>query len=264
MKELTEEEKANYLEWSEGNTYLYKLLCTCGKNGITTFASCGGHKRRYPLPYVGMIINDDSLPFIKSVLGKIQNTQNIIISSGVRRNSSAVLFDDDELRALTFHAYNFNCCELFYKILMGIECKDSKITLNPKMNRFYDNLKILNETSRDELQKYVNSQLLVGGTISSNTQEFIDYENSKKLIRNNKFMRFFRKFLPSQKTNVLKYEELRQKYDFLQRVYVEDRSTKMEQFRVENLDTQGIQSNYRQKVKDAESIEISKKVETGR
>ena len=26
MKELTEEEKKNFLEWSEGNKYLYELL----------------------------------------------------------------------------------------------------------------------------------------------------------------------------------------------------------------------------------------------
>ena len=44
MKELTEEEKKNFLEWSEGNKYLYELLCSCWENGIMTYASCGGHE----------------------------------------------------------------------------------------------------------------------------------------------------------------------------------------------------------------------------
>lgn len=46
MKELTEEEKKNFLEWSEGNRYLYELLCSCWENGIMTYASCGDMKRK--------------------------------------------------------------------------------------------------------------------------------------------------------------------------------------------------------------------------
>ena len=60
----------NFLEWSEGNRYLYELLCSCWENGITTFASCGGHEQKNGSPYLGMIINDNSLPFIKNILAQ--------------------------------------------------------------------------------------------------------------------------------------------------------------------------------------------------
>ena len=86
MKELTEEEKKNFLEWAEGNKYLYELLCSCWENGITTFASCGGHENGNDCPYLGVIINNNSLPFIKSMLGQIQDMQNIEVSSDARGN----------------------------------------------------------------------------------------------------------------------------------------------------------------------------------
>ena len=68
MKILTEEDKKNFLEWSEGNKYLYELLCTCWENEITTFASCGGHENGNDFPYIGIIVNDKSIPYIKSIL----------------------------------------------------------------------------------------------------------------------------------------------------------------------------------------------------
>jgi len=237
MKILKEKEKQNYLEWSEGNKYLYELLCICGENEITTFASCGGHEKRKNNAYLGLIINANSLPFIKSMLDQTQDMQNISITSDVRHSGNGELFNDEKLRALIFCAYNFNCCELFYKMKKGIESKDDKIALKPKMKRFYDSIEKLNETSRDELQEYVNNQIVVSSTISTKTQELEDYENSKKLVRNSsRIIRFFRKLLPFKKFNERKYEELKQKYDFLQRNYTEGQSRKIDQYKINAVD----------------------------
>lgn len=194
MKELTEEEKKNFLEWSEGNKYLYELLCSCWENGIMTYASCGGHEEENNSPYLGVIINNNSLPFIKSMLGQIQDMENIVVSSGVRGNGQ--LLADEELRGLAFYAHNYNCCELFYKMRKGIETKERETMLSPKASRFYDLLTRLNASSREELQADVNDNIVVGSTFSTKTQDFIDFENSKKMVRNSKLIRFFRKLLP--------------------------------------------------------------------
>lgn len=250
MKKLTAEEKKNFLEWSEGNRYLYELLCSCWENGITTFASCGGHEQKNGSPYLGMIINDNSLPFIKNILAQIQDMTNIVISSGVRIRDKQ-LCPDEELRGLAFYAYNYNCCELFYKMRTGIEAKEHKANLSPKANRFYNMIKSLSATSREELQAEVNDNIVVGSTFSTKTQEFIDFQNSNKMAKNSKLARFFRRLLPFKKSDTTKYEKLQQKYGFLQRTYSGERSTKMEQYRVK-LDNQ---SDDRKKEKDITSAE---------
>lgn len=190
MKELTEEEKQSYLEWSEGNKYLYELLCTCGENEISTFASCGGHEKGNNKPYLGIVINNNSMLFIKSILAEVQSLQDIIISVDVRHSGDGQLLDDEELRGLIFYAQKFNCCELFYKMKKGIECKDKKITLKPKANRFYEAVKRLKETSREELQEDIDDQVVVGNTFSTKTQELIEYESSNQLVKNSKILRF--------------------------------------------------------------------------
>lgn len=243
MKELTEEEKKNFLEWSEGNKYLYELLCSCWENGIMTHASCGGHENGNNSPYLGIIINNNSLPFIKNMLGQIQNMENIVVSSGARGRGNGQLLADEELRGLAFYAHNYNCCELFYKMRKGIETKERETTLSSKASRFYDLLTRLNATSREELQADVNDNIVVGSTFSTKTQDFIDFENSKKL-------------------DTTRYENLQQKYGFLQREYSGERITKMEQYRVENLDNQEEQSIYKKKIRDIEPIETGGSIVT--
>lgn len=262
MKELTEEEKKNFLEWSEGNKYLYELLCSCWENGIMTHASCGGHENGNNSPYLGIIINNNSLPFIKNMLGQIQNMENIVVSSGVRGRGNGQLLADEELRGLAFYAHNYNCCELFYKMRKGIETKERETTLSSKASRFYDLLTRLNATSREELQADVNDNIVVDSTFSTKTQDFIDFENSKKMVRNSKLIRLFRKLLPFKKLDTTRYENLQQKYGFLQREYSGERITKMEQYRVENLDNQEEQSIYKKKIRDIEPIETGGSIVT--
>lgn len=233
-KKLTEEVKKNFLKWSEGNKYLYELLCKCWENKIRTFASCGGHEEENNRPYIGIIIDNNSLPIIKSILAQVQDMQNIAITSDARHLGNGKLLSDEELRGLVFYAHNYNCCELFYKMKKGIETKERDIALSPKVSRFYELLKELNATSREELQASINDNVIVGSAFSTPTQDFIDFENSKKMVRNSKIIRFFRKLLPFKKLNTTRYENLQQKYGFLQREYAEERITKMEQYRIEN------------------------------
>lgn len=234
MKILTEEERKNFLAWSEGNKYLYELLCACWENEIRTFASCGGHEEEKNRPYLGMIIDNDSLPVIKNILAYVQDMQNIAITSGARHVGNGKILSDEEVRGLVFYAHNYNCCELFYKMKKGIETKESEIALSPKASRFYELLKGLNATSREELQASVNDNVIVGSTFSTPTQDFFDFENSKKMVRNSKLIRFLRKMLPFKKANKTQYEQLQQKYGFLQREYSGERTSQMEQYRIDN------------------------------
>lgn len=228
MKELTEEEKKNFLEWSEGNKYLYELLCACWKNEIPTHASCGGHEEGVGEPYLSIIINDNSIPFIESILGQIQDMQNIEVFTNVRHSGNGQLYDDEVLRSIKFSAQKYNCCEMFYKMKKGIECKTKKEKLTSKVEKFLDRVKKLKETSIEELQEDVNNNIGIGSTFSTKTQEFIDYENGKKMVRNSKLIRFFRKLLPFKKVDNTQYEQLQQKYGFLQREYSGERTTRIE------------------------------------
>ena len=239
MRNLTDEEKKNFMEWSEGNKYLYELLCACWKNEIPTHASCGGHEEGEGKPYLSIIINENSFPFFERILEQIQDMQNIVVTASVRNSGNGQLYDDNNLRCITFYAQKHNCYEMFYKMKKGIESKGKREKLNSKAKEFLSRVKILKETSREELQEDINNNIVVSSTFSTKTQEFIEYENSKKLTKNSKFIRFFRKLLPFSKTNLRRYDELQQKYGFLQREYIEydiEKSTGLEQYRVENLD----------------------------
>ncbi len=94
--------------------------------------------------------------------------------------------------------------------------------LSPKANRFFEHVKRLNETSREELEAAVNDKMIVGSTFFTQTQEFEDFKDGKKMIRNSKIGRFFRRLLPFRKTDTSRYDELQRKYGFLQREYEEE------------------------------------------
>ena len=37
--------------------------------------------------------------------------------------------EDEQLRSVSFFASNYNCCEMFYKMKKGIECKENEVEL---------------------------------------------------------------------------------------------------------------------------------------
>ena len=46
--------------------------------------------------------------------------------------------EDEQLRSVSFFASNYNCCEMFYKMKKGIECKENEVELNTKASRLYE------------------------------------------------------------------------------------------------------------------------------
>lgn len=143
MIRLTEEEIKNFQEWSEGNKYLFELLCNCRKNGIKTFASCGGHEvtlntpyeeEDYSVfPYIGINIDENSLPYIKQIIERLKNMQNIIMDAGFL----------EENGVFTITGHHSNCCEMFSRINMAI-INGMEIDSTSKMNalkKIYYNVK---------------------------------------------------------------------------------------------------------------------------
>ena len=143
--------------------------------------------------------------------------------------------EDEQLRSVSFFASNYNCCEMFYKMKKGIECKENEVELNTKASRLYESLKTLNKLSREEIQKSVDDGINVGTSYITKTQEYSEYEKSRMMIkvRDSKVMSFFRKLLPFNKDKERKYDELNEKYGFLQKEY-EDKGEKMKQYKADN------------------------------
>ena len=243
MNELTEEDMTNFKSWSEGNKYLFELLCSCKQNGIKTFASCGGHENGKNNPYLGIIIDNNSMPFIKSMLAQVQDMENITVNSGARHSGDGQLYKDEELKSLTFYSQKHNCCELFYKMKKGIENKDNEVELNAKASGFYSKIKKLNEMSRESLQECIDKKMSVSSALSTKTSEFIKYESSNMLVKSSAIRRFLSKILPFRRHKFTEYEDLQDKYDHLQKGYYEDKGSKMEQYRVDvsNLKTENKQ-----------------------
>ena len=252
MSILTDQQKKDFLTWSEGNSFLYKLLCACGENDIPTFASCGGHEETNSHPYLGVIINNKTLPFIESILAKIQDMPDISVSINVRHSGSGQLYDDDVVRGISFIAQKSNCCEMFFKMKKGIEDVKKEKSLNTKAIDFFNKVKKLNETSRDVLQQETNNNVSMNSIFSTRSNALIEYEESLLLTRNkSKVLKLLRRILPIRSKKIERFEELQKKYGFLQREYKE--SVRLEKYRVDDLSQS--EPSYKQeghKIKDIE------------
>lgn len=215
--ELSDIDIKNFTEWAEGNKYLFELLCNCKKNGIKTFASCGGHKDSEfepedfgPAcsdPYIGLFIDSNSLPFIKKMISKLKDMQDIEINCGI-------INSDTDFRAISFHANNTNCCELFYKINSAItNKKESNKNISSRGNIFkqmyrdikarmlYRGVKKVYSSSKERLESSGFESVF-----NTKTKDFYKYEKDKHeaLI---------------EQMEIPGFEELHKKYGYLQREY---------------------------------------------
>lgn len=191
MKILTTEEKEILKEYSEGNEYLYDALCTCWENEIETYACCEGHPLE--MPYLGIILNKKNLPYIKNIVGILQDVKDISISSGIRgrESESSGIPPDEECRSLLIYGSGSNRCEMFYKIKQAIL---SSLTFNQKKikesraKQFIQNLEGLVAMSYDEIMQNISDGVGIGTTFSNNSEELIEYyfsiNNSINKIRN--------------------------------------------------------------------------------
>lgn len=219
MKEkLANEEIENYIKWSEGNKYLYNLLYTCGKNEITTLASCGGHPHRYWVPYIEIKVDENSKSKIKNILAELQNMENIKIEYSIGK-------DEDKLQ---LYGEPYNCCELFYRINKAIQSKDNANLTNQKLKEFYEQTGKLDEFKGLQNEK---SSVTVC-EYDSQTKEYKEFLLNQKPTLNNTLARILAKLNPFKKRNSEQNRRLQEKYGVLQTEYnpEEKNSTKKVKF----------------------------------
>lgn len=167
MNKLTDEDIKNFQKWSEGNKYLYELLCSCKKNGINTFASCGGHEISEILdtstevglfPYIGINIDSNSLHFIKRIIFELKDISDIRMSAGFAKLA--------DFRSFSITASRTNCCEIFYRISSAINnCTEKGIEYDTtknkqtesyiKANQLYRSVEKICKSSREEIQRII-------------------------------------------------------------------------------------------------------------
>lgn len=136
-----------------------------------------------------------------------------------------------------------------------IKCK-KEIELSPKASAFYENVRRFNLTSRDEIQQMIKDNIVEGTTFSTTTQDYLEFQKSKSPIKSNKIIRFIKKFLPFTKSSSQNYDLLQKKYGFLQREYHEEKSSKMDQYRIENFNSQENLYKDIRKISEIDAIEV--------
>lgn len=217
MPELSNDDINNFQEWSEGNNYLFELLCNCKKNGIITFASCGGHEvtlnsfyeqEDVPIfPYLGIVIDEKSLPFIKEIISELKDMKNIQIDCGF-------INDDEHFRAFTIRGHHSNCCEMFHRINCAvIDSPEHSINSHSKIS-------IIEQLFRNAQarQLYKTAKKVLSGSREELAKKKISY-------RFNTYTREFSKFVRSEgngfgnRDRITGFDELYKKYGHLEREY---------------------------------------------
>ena len=157
----------NFKKWSEGNEYLYKLLKSCYNNGIVTTASCGGHSDRQAVPFISIVIDEKSLPYIKNIIEEIVGIDNSWIAYHIQLPFEKEDWNKNNIsKSIQMYGTNSNCCELFYRINKAIESKSRSgmSGLDQSVQVFIENLNELCSMPSDELYNLIieNNGKIVG------------------------------------------------------------------------------------------------------
>lgn len=175
MGKISDEFNVKLKEWSEGNEYLYSLLYIAWQHGIRTNACCGGHEdRKENCVYISFIVDDEKLPYFESMIGAMEKTPNVSVSSAYR--------DVDYINEEDRVVFNVKCdmhnrMDTFYGLANAILHKYGIET--PKGERLFKNLESLMHGDREELHKTLNEGVVVGYTFSTATPEYDSYINEK-------------------------------------------------------------------------------------
>lgn len=219
MFELSDEDIKNYKEWSEGNKYLFDLFCSCKKNGITTFASCGGHnliecseENIDSIPYIGINIDSNTLPFIKDIISELKDMSNIQMEAGFAKFANG--------RSFTITATPLNCCEVFYRINSAINRTEKVLGSDSNKNilksiyrtikakQLYNSAKKICNYSEEEIQKIITNKS-TEYKFDTFTKDFVEYHTHSSTIRS----------LLDESNIDPHYEKLYNKYGHLQKEY---------------------------------------------
>lgn len=174
---LNYKQEENFKKWSEGNDYLYKLFKSCYNNGILTAASCGGHSDRQAIPFISIIIDEKSLPYVKNIIGEIANMDNSWIAYHIQLPFEKGDWNKKNIsKSIQIYGTNSNCCELFYRINKAIESK-SKLFMDRASKSTQVFIEKLNEICSMPSDELYN-------LIVNNGGEIVNYLGEKDRILN--------------------------------------------------------------------------------
>ena len=178
MQEISNELNNNLRQWSEGNEYLYSLLYLSWQHGIRTSACCGGHKdHKHNDPYILFIVDEENLPFFKSMIGAIEDIPDISANISYRENPQ---IPEDSKIVLAIHCMMHNRMETFYRLAAAIlEKREIK---TPKGEKFYESLVKMLHTERASLEEDMANNIVVGSSFATVTPEREKYLSDKKKL----------------------------------------------------------------------------------
>lgn len=178
MNKIDEELRKNLVEWSEGNEYLYSLLYLSWQHGIKTGACCGGHAdHKNNDPYIMFIVDDNSMSYIESMIGALEEVPDMHMVVSYRTNPR---IPDEEKLTFCVHANMYNRMSVFYRLADSIVNRREIKTLNGKS--FYDYINRLLHRDKTEIEYDVKTGIIVSRTLSTNSNDYIDYSNNKRKI----------------------------------------------------------------------------------
>lgn len=122
-------------KYSKGNNLLENLLLTCWKKNVRTFAIEDGNETN-TFPFLGLIIDNESIICIKKIILHLQNIPNLGMSARIRYtygNTSKLLespYPDDSCRIFIISYKNNNKSDVYNEIINALNSDIS----NPKLS----------------------------------------------------------------------------------------------------------------------------------
>lgn len=194
--ELDEELIKQIEEWSEGNEYLYTLLYLCWEKSIKTYACCKGHEKR-PYPYIGIILDNNSIPYVESIISMMEKVENIVLTCDYRHHSNMKFRDgvpEDERKVITIYCQMHNRCEVFFKLACAINGIPKKIQ-TAKGEKFYQSFLKFMRLTEENIREFLKNGSIVGSSMSTITDDYRNFSKYKKkeTIYGNTLLQFFSK-----------------------------------------------------------------------
>ena len=225
--ELTDEAMKKATDYSEGNSFLCDALTSCWKHNIKTYACCCGHEGDISndntnlFPYIGIVLDNNSLPYIKNIIASLQNIKDVEMSSSIIRAEDSWGPDvPDYYKAFAVHCCLSNRCEVFYKIHKAIEdISRGEVTLSYqdeigiKAEEFYNKIANFQSKQLDD-EEIKNFERISYGNLP---QEVLDlqYEESNSEKHNKRGGKFWNRLFhkKEEKPNIDRYLRAQNYYE---------------------------------------------------
>ena len=205
---------------SEGNKYLYDALCSCYDNGINAYSCSAGH-RPNKLPYFAIIINEENIDFIRSIIASLQDMKNISMEYTARLDINNKLLKNGKSRGFIIRGALNNRCEMFYKINEGIKNHHEHPNFSTRAEVFFGRVEIFSGMGEEEIEDILEHGRVVSGKYTNNSKELEEYNEQIHDLKHNPLKtKISQEFTKKGKKEKEKFEQLDKIYGIPQNEYV--------------------------------------------